>query len=97
MIKLIPAIEERVLYLHSVAARSENYWFLRYLQQKYLQQPLDAILIRSITGGYIIELTDWDKHIFIKSDDMVPLHNPVKLILNEINPDEDWVKGEIIV
>ena len=97
LIKLIPAIEERVLYLHSVAARSENYWFLRYLQQKYLQQPLDAILIRSITGGYIIELTDWDKHIFIKSDDMVPLHNPVKLILNEINPDEDWVKGEIIV
>lgn len=97
LIKLIPAIEERVSYLHSVAARSEHYWFLRFLQQKYLQRTLDAILIRSITDGYIIELTDWDKHIFLKSNEILPLHNSVKLILTEVNPDEDWVKGEIIV
>jgi exoribonuclease-2 len=97
LIKLIPAIEERVSYLHSVAARSEHYWFLRFLQQKYLQRTLDAILIRSITDGYIIELTDWDKHIFLKSNEIFPLHHSVKLILTEVNPDEDWVKGEIIV
>ncbi len=97
LIKLIPAIEERVSYLHSVAARSEHYWFLRFLQQKYLQRTLDAILIRSITDGYIIELTDWDKHIFLKSNEILPLHNSVKLILAEVNPDEGWVKGEIIV
>lgn len=97
LIKLIPAIEERVSYLHSVAARSEHYWFLRFLQQKYLQRTLDAILIRSITDGYIIELTDWDKHIFLKSNEILPLHHSVKLILTEVNPDEDWVKGEIIV
>jgi exoribonuclease-2 len=97
LIKLIPAIEERVSYLHSVAARSEHYWFLHFLQQKYLQRTLDAILIRSITDGYIIELTDWDKHIFIKSNEILPLHYSVKLILTEVNPDEDWVKGEIIV
>jgi len=97
LIKMIPAIEERVSYLHSVAARSEHYWFLRFLQQKYLQRTLDAILIRSITDGYIIELTDWDKHIFLKSNEILPLHNSVKLILTEVNPDEDWVKGEIIV
>jgi len=97
LIKLLPAIEERVSYLHSVAARSEHYWFLRFLQQKYLQRTLDAILIRSITDGYIIELTDWDKHIFLKSNEILPLHHSVKLILTEVNPDEDWVKGEIIV
>ena len=97
LIKLLPAIEERVSYLHSVAARSEHYWFLRFLQQKYLQRTLDAILIRSITDGYIIELTDWDKHIFLKSNEIFPLHHSVKLILTEVNPDEDWVKGEIIV
>jgi len=97
LIKLIPAIEERVSYLHSVATRSEHYWFLRFLQQKYLQRALDAILIRSITDGYIIELTDWDKHIFLKSNEIFPLHHSVKLILTEVNPDEDWVKGEIIV
>jgi len=97
LIKLIPAIEERVSYLHSVATRSEHDWFLRFLQQKYLQRALDAILIRSITDGYIIELTDWDKHIFLKSNEIFPLHHSVKLILTEVNPDEDWVKGEIIV
>jgi len=97
LIKLIPAIEERVSYLHSVAARCEHYWFLRFLQQKYLQRTLDAILIRSITDGYIIELTDWDKHIFLKSNEILPLHNSVKLILTEVNPDEDGVKGEVIV
>ncbi len=94
---IIPVIEERVLYLYSVSTRSEQYWFLRFLQQKYLQRALDAILIRSITDGYIIELTDWDKHIFLKSNEIFPLHHSVKLILTEVNPDEDWVKGEIIV
>ena len=95
--KIIPAIEERVLYLYSVSTRSEQYWFLRFLQVKYLQKTLNAFLIRSITDGYIVELTDWDKHIFLKSDEILPLNNPVKLILSEVNPEEGWVKGEIIV
>jgi exoribonuclease-2 len=95
--KIIPAIEERVLYLHSVSTPSEQYWFLRYLQVKYLHKTLNAFLIRSITDSYIVELTDWDKHIFLKSDEILPLHNPVKLILSEVNPEEGWVKGEVIV
>lgn len=95
--KLIPAIEERVLYLHTVAARSEQYWFLCFLQRKYLQQPLNAILIRSMTDGYLVEITAWDKHIFLQSGEILPLHNSVKLIISEVNPEEGWVKGEVIV
>ena len=95
--KLIPAIEERVLYLHTVAARSEQYWFLCFLQRKYLQQPLNAILIRSMTDGYLVEITAWDKHIFLQSEEILPLHNSVKLIISEVNPEEGWVKGDVIV
>jgi exoribonuclease R len=94
---IIPVIEERVLYLHNVAARSEQYWFLCFLQRKYLQQPLNAILIRSITDGYIVEITAWDKYIFLQSKEILPLHNSVKLIISEVNPEEGWVKGEVIV
>ena len=94
---IIPVIEERVLYLHNVAARSEQYWFLCFLQRKYLQQPLNAILIRSITDGYIVEITAWNKYIFLQSEEILPLHNSVKLIISEVNPEEGWVKGEVIV
>ena len=94
---IIPVIEERVLYLHTVAARSEQYWFLCFLQRKYLQQPLNAILIRSITDGYLVEITAWDKHIFLQSKEILLLHNSVKLIISEVNPEEGWVKGEVIV
>ena len=94
---MIPVIEERVLYLHTVAARSEQYWFLCFLQRKYLQQPLNVILIRSMTDGYLVEITDWDKHIFLQSEEILPLHNSVKLIISEVNPEEGWVKGEVIV
>ena len=94
---IIPVIEERVLYLHNVAARSEQYWFLCFLQRKYLQQPLNAILIRSITDGYIVEITAWNKYIFLQSKEILPLHNSVKLIISEVNPEEGWVKGEVIV
>jgi hypothetical protein len=38
--KLIPVIEERVLYLHTVAARSEQYWFLCFLQENIFSNPL---------------------------------------------------------
>ena len=95
--KIIPVIEERVLYLLNVAARSEQYWFLCFLQRKYLQQPLNAILIRSITDGYLVEITAWDKYIFLQSKEILPLHNSVKLIISEVNPEEGWVKGEVIV
>lgn len=94
---MIPVIEERVLYLHTVAARSELYWFLCFLQRKYLQQPLNVILIRSMTDGYLVEITDWDKHIFLQSEEILPLHNSVKLIISEVNPEEGWVKGDVIV
>ena len=50
-----------------------------------------------MTDGYLVEITAWDKHIFLQSEEILPLHNSVKLIISEVNPEEGWVKGDVIV
>ena len=46
--ELIFSIEKRLQLLRAVAHRSERYWLLRWLEQKHLGEPLDAVPLLSL-------------------------------------------------
>lgn len=94
---LIPVIEKRLLLLREIAHRSERYWLLRFLRDKYLHTPLDAVLVRKMHQGYLAELSQWDKRIVLQCEDRPPLQTEVKLVINHVDPDEFSVSGDVIL
>lgn len=83
--ELIPKLEKRLLHLRQIARRSENYWLLRFLQQKYLNRPLDLILLKRLRRGYLAELIRWEKRLVIHCDTLPPLDTALKAILTSVD------------
>ncbi len=94
---LIPAIEKRLAYLRGVAHRSERYWLLRFLRDKYLNFPLDAVLLKRLKIGFLAELPTWDKRIVLNCEDRPPLRVPVKLVIADVDLHDLLVQGDVIL
>ncbi len=94
--ELIPPLEKRLLSLRAVAQRSERFWLLRYLEQKHLHSPLDAILLKKLKQGYLAELTAWDKRLQVLCDDRPPLQVPVKLVITSVDLAEMTARADVI-
>jgi hypothetical protein len=94
--ELIPRIEARLLFLREISRKSERYWLLKYLEQKHLHEPLDAVVLRKVREGYLIELTRWEKKIVLRCEDSVPLDIPVKAVISGVDPDELIAQGDIV-
>lgn len=94
---LILAIEKRLLRLRGIGQRSERYWLLRYLEQSQLGKPLDAILLRRLRQGYLVELTSCEKRLVLHCDDRPPLRVPVKIVVSSVDMEELTVSGDVIL
>ena len=93
---LIPGIEKRLLLLNEISQRSERYWLLRYLRERCLDKPLDAVLLRRLRNGYVAELVKWGKRIVVRCEDRPPLQTEIKLVVREIDLDSLSAQATII-
>ncbi|HQH50731.1 MAG TPA: RNB domain-containing ribonuclease [Candidatus Cloacimonadota bacterium] len=93
---LIPGIEKRLLLLYEISQRSERYWLLIYLRERYLDMPLDAVLLRKLRNGYVAELVKWGKRIVVRCEDRPPLQTEIKLVIREIDLDSLSAQATII-
>jgi exoribonuclease-2 len=94
--EMIPPIEKRLRLLKEVGMRSERHWFLKYLQQKQLGLPLDAIFLKRVNGGWLAELLPWERRIILLCDGPQPLQTPVKVVINCIDTDKYCARGDVI-
>jgi exoribonuclease-2 len=94
--EMIPPIEKRLRLLKEVVMRSERHWFLKFLKQKHLGLPLDAIFVKRVSGGYLAELLPWERRIIILCDGPQPLQTPVKVVINGIDPGNFCARGDVI-
>ena len=95
--QLIPSIEKRLQLLREISHRSERYWLLRLLEQKYLNTPLDAVLIRKLRHGYLAELSPWDKRIILHTDGKQPLQTELKIVIGSVDLDDFSASGDVIL
>ncbi len=95
--EMIPRIQRRLLLLRQVARQSERYWLLRYIKQSHLGEPLDAILLRRLSNGFLAELTRWDKRLAVRCEDNLPLNVPVKIVISSVDMDELVADADVIL
>ena len=91
-----PRHREKTAALNEISQRSERYWVLRYLRERCLDKPLDAVLLRSLRNGYVAELVKWGKRIVVRCEDRPPLQTEIKLVVREIDLDSLSAQATII-
>lgn len=93
---LIPGIEEKLLLIREIAQASDRYWFLCYLKQDYLNDPLPAIVSKQIKNSTWLELPNWGKKIQVRMDTQAQVGEELQVVLHEIKPETGLVTGYLI-
>ena len=94
---LIPLIGTRLQHQRAVTRGSERYWLLRWLEQKHLGEPLDAVVLRRVKQGFQVELSRWEKRLVLRCEEGLPLRTPVKLVVAGVDLEELLAFGDVIL
>lgn len=91
----IPYIEKHLQILKEIAHKSEHYWVLQFIQQNYLNTPLDAC-VRTFEKGYLrLELIPWGFVISAKCDSYTHAEI-VKIVIYKVDVDKGIVWADLI-
>ncbi|MDD2331751.1 MAG: ribonuclease catalytic domain-containing protein [Candidatus Cloacimonetes bacterium] len=90
--KLIPEIETRLLLQKELIASSDRLWFLRYLNQECMNQPLQVKVLRKTKSTCIVEVSPWNRKLQLITDARIFPDTLVTIIPTGI----DWEKGILL-
>ena len=93
---LIPSIEARLLKQREIIQRSERYWLMKLIDQDYLHIPMEAVVIKHIKHGMMIELSQWQKRFHLQTDSYARLDSEVQIVITQTFPEEGYAVGDII-
>jgi len=90
--KDIPCLEKQLQYIKEIAHKSERYWVLKYLQQSWINIPLETYFRKGLNGYLRLELIPWGFIITAKSESY-PATERGKVIIYKIDMDKGiaWV------
>ncbi len=88
----IPCLEKQLQYIKEIAHKSERYWVLKYLQQSWINIPLETYFRKGLNGYLRLELIPWGFIITAKSESY-PATERGKVIIYKIDMDKGiaWV------
>ncbi len=75
---------------------SFNYWFLKYLKQNLLYEPLPAVVVSDNQNNYTCELLSFGKRYNIRCKEELLVGDSVNLIIDRIDPEKDIIKFSLI-
>ena len=93
---LILPLEDRLLALRELAQASERYWFLSFLKQDHLDDPLPAVVVKQVRNTVWLELPDWGKKIQLKTDTQVRIGEELQVVVHEVDPSKGIAEGYLI-
>ncbi len=94
--EMIPLIETRLIMQRAVIQASDRYWLLKLIKQNYLETPLSAYITKPVKGGYVLELTDWQKRLLMHTDSDHRTGSDVQIVLHSVKSEKGYAEGDII-
>ena len=95
LVKQIDHIERRLLLIREVSQRSQRYWFLKFLEQDWLNEPLDACLVADHHARLRLEILPWHLQVVAECDSY-PQADCFKLVIYQIDWQENCVRGYVL-
>lgn len=75
---------------------SFNYWFLKYLEENLLYEPLTAVVVSEYQGNYTCELLAYGKRYNVRNREPLLVGDTVNLLIDRIDPEKDFIKFSVI-
>ncbi len=98
--------EEFLSFLTSIEATNKtysqlysssfNYWFLKYLEQNSLYEPLPAVVVSDNQNNYTCELLTYGKRFNIRSKERLAVGVLINLIIDRVDPEKDIIKFSLL-
>lgn len=96
LLSFITSIEEKNKLNSQLYASSFNFWFLEYLKQNHLYEPLQAVIVSDNQNNYTCELLAYGKRYNIRSKDLLLIGDAVNLMIEKVEPEKDFIKFSLI-
>lgn len=93
--KDIPRLEKQLQYIKEIAHKSERYWVLKYLQQNWINIPLETYFRTGLNGYLRLELIPWGFIVTAKSESY-PATERGKVIIYKVELEKGFVWVDII-
>lgn len=93
--EMIPHIERQILQIREVLQQSERYWFLKYIEQNELHNPLKAWHRGHVNGKIKAEIMPWGKTLIVVSE-AAPQEECFHLIVHKVDWEKKVVVGDLI-
>lgn len=95
LVQHIEQIERKLIQIRDVSQRSQRYWFLKFLQQDWLNEPLDACVVAENHGKLRLEIMPWNLQVMAECDSY-PQADCFKVVIYDIDLQELGVKAYIL-
>jgi hypothetical protein len=95
LLGMIPPIEKRILQIKETVMRSERYWFLKYIEQEQLNNPLQAVLKGYVNGKLKAEILPWGKQVLLDTP-AKPQDSYFHVVVYAVDWDRRILKADLI-
>ncbi len=65
LFRVLETAERTAREARAVEGESKKRWFMQYLRQQWLKQPLPVLIIENVKGGYKVEIQPWGVEAFL--------------------------------
>lgn len=96
LLSFLPDIEGTNKNYSQLYSSSFNYWFLKYLKQNLLYEPLPAVVVSDNQNSYTFELLAYGKRYNIRTKEHLLVGDSVNLLIDKIDPEKDIIKFSLI-
>ncbi len=77
--------EKSSLETRAIERENKRYWILKYLSQ-HIGESFSALVIRQVTGGYVVELLDFMVNAFLPSTGTLEIGQEIQAEIQHVNP-----------
>jgi exoribonuclease-2 len=67
-----------------VESEAKKRWLLQYLKQSWGDEPIEALVLMAVKGGYKVEMLPWAVEAFLNTDKELALGETVDTVIEKI-------------
>jgi len=91
----IEKVEKRLNLIRETVHLSDRWWWLKYLEQSWLNTPLDAYIVQVQQDRVKMELPDWGIQVWVECG-VYPRFEQVKVVFYGVNWEDRLLKAELL-
>ncbi len=89
LLSVLASVENTDKEMKVVEGERNRYWMLSYFAKNCICTDMKAIIVRSRTGGYVAELSDYAYRVFLRTEDRYEIGKQLNIRIDEVDADKN--------